>query len=127
LPLCRKKEEVADYRPQTATRAAVTGPGTSPGDIHVVVDRDLLAGFHHAASDQVARVGLVVEIRVGITRMVEVTTREPDQHDLAVRIIAMVEPLAKLFPERRVVGDFADDVDPMDAFAVFKTTTGEEL
>ena len=122
----RKQEEVTNDRARATTGTAVTRPCRATGDVHVVVDGDLLTRRDGPASDHVARACFVAEVRIGVTRVVEVPTRKPDQNDLAVRIVTMVEPFTEFCAERRASGDLAYDVDPMDTLAFLKRAAREQ-
>ena len=126
LDFHRKQEEVTNDRARASTRTAVTRPCRATGDVHVVVDGDLLTHRDRPAGDHVARACFVAEVRIGVTRVVEVPTRKPDQNDLAVRIVTMVGPFTEFCAERRVSGDLAYDIDPVDDLALLKGASREQ-
>ena len=53
-------------------------------------------------------------VGIWIARMVDVSLRESDEDDLAIRIRAMVDPLSEMFTDRRLASDLPYDVDSGD-------------
>ncbi len=82
-----------------------------------VGESHFLAGRDRTSSDDLDRVAPVRFPRVRLAAVVQVAVRGAPEHDFPVRVAAVLDALASILADRRVLGHLADDVDSPDSLA----------
>jgi hypothetical protein len=93
----------------------MTGPGCATNDVDIVVASDFLTSLDVSSRHKETLVTFVKHVSVGITTVVQMSIRRPQENHFPVRIIAMIGTLAEVLAHRCSRSDFPNHVDLSNA------------